>query len=433
MNGRQATRGPGHDAPEPSEPRVVVLTPMVTRSNGGSSTALDIADGLHSLGVETDVVLTQDSPWQYRLSRARRGLTSLPGSRLHCLDFERATSPHPTARRDRSAQRLAQRARQWLLACNRRTTARRTRRVLAEATVVIDAGVGIGDRVAAVRALAPRARLVMNHNGSVEAFEAHFLASEPAAESVRAGYVRYLGGYDVLMFQSSDVAADVVSIVPGFAAKHLVVSPSCQEPQILAARRQRTPFAPGQVSVVVVGSVQRRKGQDDAVRALALLRRSGAVTLHFVGPVVDAEYGEGIRRLADDLGVASSVVTHGLRADYARFLAHATVVLQPSSAEGVSRILREAMLLQRPIVAYSIPGTSSVLADGVDALLVPRGDVDALATALGRVIDEQGLAERLGAAAGATYLRNHAWAVFLLGLCDLIEATHAASAPEPAA
>ena len=41
--------------------------------------------------------------------------------------------------------------------------------------------------------------------------------------------------------------------------------------------------------------------------------------------------------------------------------------------------------------------------DGVDALLIPRGDTDALVTALMRVLEDKALAVRLGRAARATY------------------------------
>ena len=51
-----------------------------------------------------------------------------------------------------------------------------------------------------------------------------------------------------------------------------------------------------------------------------------------------------------------------------------------------------------PVVASSLDGYRNVATDGVDALLVPPGDADALAGALGRVLSDPQLAATLAAA-----------------------------------
>jgi phosphatidylinositol alpha-mannosyltransferase len=51
-----------------------------------------------------------------------------------------------------------------------------------------------------------------------------------------------------------------------------------------------------------------------------------------------------------------------------------------------------------PVVASALPGYRNVATDGVDAVLVPPGDPDALATALSQVINDEALASRLVAA-----------------------------------
>ena len=56
----------------------------------------------------------------------------------------------------------------------------------------------------------------------------------------------------------------------------------------------------------------------------------------------------------------------------------------------------EAMNVGRAVVATAVDGTPEIVRDGRTGLLVPPSDPDALAGALGRVLDEPGLAARMG-------------------------------------
>ena len=61
----------------------------------------------------------------------------------------------------------------------------------------------------------------------------------------------------------------------------------------------------------------------------------------------------------------------------------------------------EAMAAGRPIVASDLPSSREFLKDGENALLVPPGDVAALASAIERLLEDRPLAERIAATAYA--------------------------------
>ena len=69
-----------------------------------------------------------------------------------------------------------------------------------------------------------------------------------------------------------------------------------------------------------------------------------------------------------------------------------------TGGESFGVVLVEAMAAGLPVVASDIPGYDEVVRDGVNGLLVPPGNPDALAAAAGRVLDEPALAGRLAAA-----------------------------------
>jgi glycosyltransferase involved in cell wall biosynthesis len=73
--------------------------------------------------------------------------------------------------------------------------------------------------------------------------------------------------------------------------------------------------------------------------------------------------------------------------------------VQASYVEGLSLSLLEAMRAGLPIVATDAGSTSFAVRDGIEGLIVPPGDVAALATAVRRIASDAELARRLGGAA----------------------------------
>jgi glycosyltransferase involved in cell wall biosynthesis len=78
----------------------------------------------------------------------------------------------------------------------------------------------------------------------------------------------------------------------------------------------------------------------------------------------------------------------------------ADVVLSIPSSDSSPRSVWEALACGRPVVVSDLPWSRAELADGENALLAPL-DADAVAAAIGRILEDPGLAERLGASARA--------------------------------
>jgi glycogen synthase len=73
-----------------------------------------------------------------------------------------------------------------------------------------------------------------------------------------------------------------------------------------------------------------------------------------------------------------------------------TLLVLPSRSEGMGRVVIEAGCRARAVVGSRVGGIPDVVFDGETGVLVPPGDVDALAAALARVLSDRALAERLG-------------------------------------
>ncbi len=166
-----------------------------------------------------------------------------------------------------------------------------------------------------------------------------------------------------------------------------------------------TPPARGATNdLLAVGRMIERKGYDDLIRALALIPRDLNVRLTMVGEGLERPRLEALCR---ELGVAERVTwLSGIPdAELARLydtcnvFVHPSIVDRTGDTESVGTVLMEAMSHARPIVATNVGGIPDVIRDGETGLLVPEKNPQALADAIARVLCDDALAQRLGAAA----------------------------------
>jgi 2-deoxystreptamine N-acetyl-D-glucosaminyltransferase/2-deoxystreptamine glucosyltransferase len=77
-------------------------------------------------------------------------------------------------------------------------------------------------------------------------------------------------------------------------------------------------------------------------------------------------------------------------------LANSSVLVLPSTHEEFGGVLIEAMVMQVPPVAFAVGGIPNTVQDGRTGLLVPAGDVAAMARAIESLLDNSALCKRLG-------------------------------------
>ncbi|MDZ5697964.1 glycosyltransferase family 4 protein [Chelativorans sp. M5D2P16] len=116
-------------------------------------------------------------------------------------------------------------------------------------------------------------------------------------------------------------------------------------------------------------------------------------------------WGEGPERprltaQRDALGLKGRVALPGVSSTPGQWLAAADAFVLSSRYEGWGNVLAEAMAAGLPSVSFDCPfGPEDMITDSVNGLLVPDGDVDALSTALSRLLSDEVLRKRLGEAA----------------------------------
>jgi glycosyltransferase involved in cell wall biosynthesis len=193
--------------------------------------------------------------------------------------------------------------------------------------------------------------------------------------------------------------ADAVRTLSAFTSRRvraLGVEPAGEFPPFVdrAAFDQPTVPLPERPRALFVGVLERVKGFDTLAAAWPRVHEAvPSAELHLVGR-------GALAPLARDLGAGGAVWTQALdAAGVARAMDEATLLCLPSRAEGLGRVLVEAMLRGRPVVGGDAGGIPDLVEDGVTGLLVAPGDPAALAEALIRLLGDRELATRLGVAA----------------------------------
>jgi glycosyltransferase involved in cell wall biosynthesis len=174
---------------------------------------------------------------------------------------------------------------------------------------------------------------------------------------------------------------------------------------------------PGRIMTTASADVP-LKGLVPLLEALAKLRTERDADLVVIGrPRADSRVNETIARLGLDgvVRFVSGVTDERLVELYAE----ATVAVVPSLYEGFSLPAVEAMACGVPLVATTGGALPEVVGRSEETgLLVPPGDQNALALALGRVLDDPALAARLSLAARRRVLERFTWRACAEGTID---------------
>src|SRR3954465_5289192 len=153
------------------------------------------------------------------------------------------------------------------------------------------------------------------------------------------------------------------------------------------AAKPRTVPDDGRFRLLFVGTLLERKGVKDLLQASAapsLRARDIELTMAGGGPV------EQYRALAQQLGIADRVrFTGWVSQDAARSLmVNADALILPAYDEGLPLVILEALASATPVICTPIGSIPEVLADDETALFVTPGDINAIAAAVNRLIDQ---------------------------------------------
>ncbi len=210
---------------------------------------------------------------------------------------------------------------------------------------------------------------------------------------------------DMILSNSRYILDEAAKLVPDVRAKGLVVGNGIEpeEPVSVEPTGLKRPY------VLMLGRLVREKGFDIGIEAFSTLApECPTLTLAIVGDGTERRALQAQVRRRD---LNNQVVFYG-RADAQvrnRILAEAECLLVPSREEAFGIVALEAMRAGCPVVAAAVGGLPEIVQHEKTGLLVPPGDIRAMALAVLRILRNRGFAEQLTRAAREYVLANFTW------------------------
>jgi glycosyltransferase involved in cell wall biosynthesis len=205
-------------------------------------------------------------------------------------------------------------------------------------------------------------------------------------------YRRALRRADLVVFQNRDDRADFerLGLVPAAKPAGLINGSGVDTRHFAPA-----PLPEG-VSFLMISRFLRDKGLREFGAAAARLKAGHPeVPVRLAGWLDPSPDAIG----ADELAAmeAAGVEILGQLADVRPAIAGCSVYVLPSYREGTPRSVLEAMAMGRAILTTDVPGCRETVVEGVNGLMVPAADADALYRAMKRFVEAPELARRMGA------------------------------------
>lgn len=148
--------------------------------------------------------------------------------------------------------------------------------------------------------------------------------------------------------------------------------------------------------VIAVGRLDYQKGFDRLIEAWAMVLGMGRCHDWHLDIFGQGEWHGMLQSMIDVRGLGGSVTLHAPTQNIAQEYARSAMLVMSSHYEGFPMVMIEGMVCGLPVVTFDFKcGPRDIICDGVNGLVVPDGDVKALAMAMMRLMDNEALRLRL--------------------------------------
>ena len=306
----------------------------------------------------------------------------------------------------------------------------RARKLLRRAETILVGNVVSPRGLSELLVTTSSAHLVLHHNGNPTDFAKDWLRRKTSrVQSHGRDDQTYFEGFSSVVFQSEAHLRLFSELYPTAQQLTRVIWPSCDERRAKRCAARSSPFNPENFNLLGVSKFQPGKHQLEILNAfLAICEKHPAIHLTLLGgSVADRKYLNECKKVVAQNGLSNRVSLSGYRADALRFMAHADVFLHFSIGDGVSRAVREAALLKKPMVLSTDAGNMSFLGREA-AMFIDPNSVYQAAQAISALVESAESRYQYAVAASLRYTSLSSWPLFASNVKTFLTAIQVRSA-----
>jgi len=213
------------------------------------------------------------------------------------------------------------------------------------------------------------------------------------------------------------------------------IDPNIKPMRAVSEIRKKWGVGDDEILIGTVGSLIKRKRINDLIDAMAEMQRQDArgkmqdlklatcnLKLSLKCMIVgDGPEKENLQIEARKKGLHERVIFTGFQSDAISYINVMDIFVLSSENEGLPRVILEAMLMAKPVVACNVTGSSELVIDGETGFLVSVKDPDALAAAMSRLIASSELRNTMGAMGRERVLEKFSMEAYITGVSKIFE------------
>jgi len=212
------------------------------------------------------------------------------------------------------------------------------------------------------------------------------------------------------LYKANDRKLEVIP--PGVDTSHFYPIPADEAKQFLGLK-------PEDRMVLFVGRIERLKGVDTLIRAMACVKWKGQgrpVHLAIIGGEPDVDSAKmtaemsRLQKLSDELCMGQTVIFLGKRGQdtLPYYYSAAEVLVMPSHYESFGMVALEAMACGTPVIASDIGGLGFLVQDGETGFTIPDDEPDTMCEKLSLLLGDERLRVKMGQRAAEVAL-SYGW------------------------
>jgi len=219
--------------------------------------------------------------------------------------------------------------------------------------------------------------------------------------------------YDILIHVSNIVKKKWIEYEELKNIHHLYIPNCCEEERIRIILQKDKNYYKSRVglntqsyNVVYIASVQYRKGHDILIEKIPeIINKIRNLEIYFIGKKIEPYYSKILKRI-EELGIKKKIHFMGERKNALEYLYASDLLLFPSRAEAMPRVILESMILKTPIIASDVDGIPELIMDRKHGLLFPIEDPDLMINLLEEIYLDKTFSENLVIQANIRYWAN---------------------------